>query len=75
MALYGHEIGATITPWEADLAWIVKLEKGDFMGREALVKQKERGRHAQADRIRDAAAAASAATDMKCMWMELRRAG
>jgi len=33
MALYGHEIHASITPWEADLAWIVKLEKGDFMGR------------------------------------------
>ena len=43
MALYGHEIDATITPWEADLAWIVKLDKGDFIGREALVKQKEQG--------------------------------
>jgi len=43
MALYGHEIHASITPWEADLAWIVKLEKGDFMGREALVGQQARG--------------------------------
>jgi aminomethyltransferase len=43
MALYGHEIGASITPWEADLAWIVKLKKGDFIGRDALVKQKEAG--------------------------------
>jgi len=43
MALYGHEIGASVTPWEADLAWIVKLKKGDFIGREALVKQKEAG--------------------------------
>ena len=43
MALYGHEMDATITPWEADLAWIVKLDKGDFVGREALIKQKERG--------------------------------
>ncbi|MGA3189939.1 MAG: glycine cleavage system aminomethyltransferase GcvT [Bryobacteraceae bacterium] len=43
MALYGHEIGASITPWEADLAWIVKLKKGDFIGRDALVKQKEDG--------------------------------
>ena len=34
---------ATITPWEADLAWIVKLDKGDFIGRDALVKQKEQG--------------------------------
>jgi aminomethyltransferase len=43
MALYGHEIGASISPLEADLAWIVKLDKGDFIGREALVKQKEKG--------------------------------
>lgn len=43
MALYGHEIDASITPWEADLAWIVKLDKGDFLGRQALVTQKERG--------------------------------
>jgi len=43
MPLYGHEIHATITPWEAGLDWIVKLDKGDFLGRDALVKQKERG--------------------------------
>jgi aminomethyltransferase len=43
MALYGHEIHASITPWEADLAWIVKLDKGDFLGREALLRQRERG--------------------------------
>jgi glycine cleavage system T protein (aminomethyltransferase) len=43
MPLYGHEIDATITPWEAGLDWIVKLDKGGFLGREALVKQKERG--------------------------------
>jgi len=43
MALYGHEIHASITPWEADLAWIVKLAKGDFIGRDALVRQKEQG--------------------------------
>jgi aminomethyltransferase len=43
MALYGHEIDDTTTPWEADLGWIVKLEKGDFIGRDALVKQKEQG--------------------------------
>lgn len=43
MALYGHEIHAAITPWEADLAWIVKLDKGDFIGRDALVRQKEKG--------------------------------
>jgi aminomethyltransferase len=43
MALYGHEIDASTTPWEAGLAWIVKLDKGDFLGREALIKQRERG--------------------------------
>ena len=43
MALYGHEIHASITPWEAGLDWIVKLDKGDFVGRDTLVKQKERG--------------------------------
>jgi aminomethyltransferase len=43
MALYGHEIGASITPWEADLAWMVKLKKGDFVGRDALLKAKEAG--------------------------------
>jgi aminomethyltransferase len=43
MALYGHEIHASITPWEADLGWIVKLDKGDFVGRAALAKQKEQG--------------------------------
>jgi len=43
MALYGHEISDQITPWEADLAWVVKLEKGNFLGKEALVKQHEAG--------------------------------
>jgi aminomethyltransferase len=43
MALYGHEIDASISPFEADLAWIVKLDKGDFVGRDALLKQKESG--------------------------------
>ena len=43
MALYGHEIHAAITPLEAGLAWIVKLDKGDFIGRAALARQKEHG--------------------------------
>jgi aminomethyltransferase len=43
MALYGHEIDASISPWEAGLDWIVKMEKGDFVGRGALAKQKEAG--------------------------------
>jgi aminomethyltransferase len=43
MALYGHEIDASISPFEADLGWIVKLEKGDFIGRNALASQKSTG--------------------------------
>jgi glycine cleavage system T protein (aminomethyltransferase) len=43
MPLYGHEIHAAITPWEAGLDWIVTLDKGNFLGREALVKQKKLG--------------------------------
>lgn len=43
MALYGHEIDASITPLEADLAWIVKFDKPNFVGRDALLKQKEAG--------------------------------
>jgi aminomethyltransferase len=43
LALYGHEIDASITPWEAGLGWIVKPGKGDFLGREALLQQMETG--------------------------------
>jgi aminomethyltransferase len=45
MALYGHEIDGSINPFEADLEWIVKMDKGDFIGRDALVKAKEKGLH------------------------------
>ena len=43
MSLYGHEIDETTTLLEANLGWICKLDKGDFIGREALAKQKEAG--------------------------------
>lgn len=43
MALYGNDIDDTVTPYEADLGWIVKLGKGDFIGRDRLVEQKEKG--------------------------------
>jgi aminomethyltransferase len=36
LPLYGHEIDDDTTPFEAGLAWIVKMEKGDFLGRDAL---------------------------------------
>ena len=43
-ALYGQEIDDTITPLEAGLGWIVKLDKGSpFIGAQALKEQKERG--------------------------------
>ncbi len=45
MALYGHEIDASISPLEAGLRWIVKFSKGDFIGRDALVKQDAAGLH------------------------------
>ncbi|HVA72190.1 MAG TPA: glycine cleavage system aminomethyltransferase GcvT [Candidatus Limnocylindrales bacterium] len=43
MALYGHEIDDTTTPWEANLAWICKVDKGEFLGRDVLMRQKEMG--------------------------------
>ncbi|HEY2378425.1 MAG TPA: glycine cleavage system aminomethyltransferase GcvT [Gemmatimonadaceae bacterium] len=43
MALYGNDIDDTTTPLEANLGWLVKLGKGDFVGRDALVTQKEAG--------------------------------
>ncbi|HEV7519445.1 MAG TPA: glycine cleavage system aminomethyltransferase GcvT, partial [Thermoanaerobaculia bacterium] len=43
MALYGHEIDDTTTPLEAGLAWVVKLGKGDFLGREVLAFQQAEG--------------------------------
>lgn len=44
MALYGNEIDDSVTPYEANLAWLVKLNAKDrFVGREALVSQKMAG--------------------------------
>jgi aminomethyltransferase len=44
MALYGSDIDDTVTPYEANLAWLVKLNaKERFVGREALVAQKMAG--------------------------------
>ncbi len=44
MALYGNDIDDTVTPYEANLAWLVKLTaKERFVGREALVAQKMAG--------------------------------
>ncbi len=43
MALYGNDIDDSHTVLEADLGWILKLKKGEFIGREPLLKQKETG--------------------------------
>ncbi|MBV9242491.1 MAG: glycine cleavage system aminomethyltransferase GcvT [Acidobacteria bacterium] len=43
MSLYGHELSDEITPYEAGLGWIVKLQKGTFTGCARLQKQKEEG--------------------------------
>jgi aminomethyltransferase len=42
-ALYGHELSQEISPLEAGLAWITKLDKEDFVGKAALVTQKAGG--------------------------------
>jgi aminomethyltransferase len=43
MALYGNDIDDTVTPLEANLGWLVKLPKGDFVGRDVLEAQKAKG--------------------------------
>ncbi len=40
LSLYGHEIDETTNPLEAGLGWVVKLDKGDFLGRAALLAAK-----------------------------------
>jgi aminomethyltransferase len=41
--LYGSDMDDRTTPLEAGLSWVVKLDKGEFVGRDALVRQKEQG--------------------------------
>jgi aminomethyltransferase len=41
MPLYGHELTEEIDPLQAGLTWAVKLKKGDFVGRPAILKRKE----------------------------------
>jgi aminomethyltransferase len=43
LALYGHELNESTTLLEANLGWICKLDKGDFIGRDALSDQKQSG--------------------------------
>jgi aminomethyltransferase len=43
LSLYGNDIDETTNPIEAGLGWVVKLDKGDFLGRDALKKVKDAG--------------------------------
>ncbi|MEM3730652.1 MAG: glycine cleavage system aminomethyltransferase GcvT [Candidatus Bathyarchaeia archaeon] len=43
MCLYGNDIDETTTPLEAALGFVVKLQKEKFIGKEALLKQKNEG--------------------------------
>jgi aminomethyltransferase len=41
MPLYGHELSEDIDPFQAGLDWAVKLDKGEFIGREALLRRRQ----------------------------------
>ena len=41
--LYGNDMNDDVTPLEAGISWATKIDKGDFIGREALIAQKTRG--------------------------------
>jgi aminomethyltransferase len=43
LALYGNDIDETTHPYEAGLGWVVKLDQGDFLGKDALKRIKEEG--------------------------------
>ena len=42
-SLYGHEIDAVTIPYAAGLGWVIKPDKKDFIGRAAMLSQKEKG--------------------------------
>jgi aminomethyltransferase len=41
--LYGNDIDQTTNPIEAGLGWITKIDKGDFIGKDAILKIKQEG--------------------------------
>ena len=43
LCLYGNDIDETTNPYEAGLGWVVKLDRGDFVGKAALQKVKAEG--------------------------------
>lgn len=43
LPLHGHELGPGITPLQAGLGWVVGWDKGEFVGRGALAREKAQG--------------------------------
>ena len=43
LSLYGNDLDDTTTPLEAGLGWVVKLDRGDFIGKQALLRQQAAG--------------------------------
>ena len=43
LRLWGNDMDESVNPFEAGLGWTVKLDKGDFVGRAALVQAKDKG--------------------------------
>lgn len=43
LPLHSHELGPGITPLQAGLSWVVAWDKGDFLGRDPLLEEKDRG--------------------------------
>ena len=72
MALYGNDIDETTTPLEAGLGWVVKLDKGDFLGRDALAGAAGRGPRRASSSASRSGGGASRARGTPC-WR--RRAG
>ena len=53
MALYGNDIDDTVTPLEANLAWLVKLKKGEFVGQPGAQRAEGERRDEEARRLHD----------------------
>lgn len=43
LPLHGHELGPDISSLQADLEWVVSWEKGNFLGRDALLAERQQG--------------------------------
>ena len=73
MLLYGHDMDEHTSPLEANLRWICKLDKGPFLGRDALLAQARDGieRLLVGFRMTDRAIARDGAV----VWVEGRQAG